>query len=70
MEKGDFVTAKLKGKEDIRQGIFISRIPKGFIILGISGTKYKCKGKAKVIPDSNLWGNTKSFVLNYRTGHR
>lgn len=69
MEKGDFVTAKLKGKKDVRQGIFISRILKGFIILGISGTKYKCEGKAKVVPDFNLWGSTKSFVLNYRMNH-
>jgi hypothetical protein len=69
VEKGDFVTAKLKGKEDVRQGIFISKVLKGFIILGMSGAKYRCEGEAKIIPVSSLWGSTKSFVLNYRMAH-
>lgn len=69
MEKGDFVTAKVKGKKDTRQGIFVNRIPEGFIVLEESGAKYKCEGEAIIIPDSNLWGSTKNFVLNYRTNH-
>ena len=66
MEKGTFVTARLKGKEDVRQGILISATSKEFSILGESGAVYKCEGRPTIVPDHNLWGNTKIFVMTYR----
>jgi len=65
MQIGDFVTARLKGIDDYRQGIYVENNLDSFIILGKSGKYYTCEGKATVIPVSNLFGDTKTFVLNY-----
>ena len=66
MKKGTFVTARLKGKEDCRQGVFVKGTPEEFLIMGESGTVYKCEGAATIVPDCNLRGNTKIFVMTYR----
>ena len=66
MKKGTFVTARLKGKEDCRQGVFVNGTQEEFLIMGESGTVYKCENTMAVILDNNLWGSTKAFVLNYR----
>ena len=52
---GKFVTAKLKGKDDCRQGAVISEAP--LIIQGVSGTRYECEGQPTVVsnpPDDCL----------------
>lgn len=66
MKRGDFVTAKLKGKDDCRQGILISADQRSFLILGESGVTYACEESAVVVPDENLWGSTKRFVDSWR----
>ncbi|KKL06850.1 hypothetical protein LCGC14_2591910 [marine sediment metagenome] len=66
MQKGTFVTAKLKGKNDSRQGVFVNGTQEEFSILSESGAVYKCEGQAVVISDCCLWGSTKRFVLRYR----
>lgn len=44
---GTFVTAKLFGKDDCRQGWVISTIP--LIIQGQSGIHYHCSGKPVLV---------------------
>ena len=44
---GEFVTAKLKGKDNCRQGAVISVDP--LIISGQSGTEYECEGEPRLV---------------------
>jgi len=50
MKGGDFVTGKLFGKTDARQGWISEVRPDGtFIITGESGTDYLCEGAATLV---------------------
>jgi hypothetical protein len=65
MKIGDFVTARTTD-EKVRQGVVIVIDKNNYTILGESGTKYICEGKGTVVPDENLFGSTKQFVLETR----
>ena len=44
---GVFVTAKLKGKEDCRQGFLKATNP--LIIFGVTGREYECEGDVAIV---------------------
>ncbi len=53
---GKFVTAKLKGIDDCRQGVVISMDP--LRIRGQSGFEYECEGPLTLVvnPPKDCWG--------------
>lgn len=60
-----FVTAKLMGVEDCRQGICIVQTPEFIKVLGETGTIYDCEARATIVPHKNLFGSTKEFVDDF-----
>ena len=51
-----FVTAKIKGKDDARQGFIICTNP--LIIKGVTGTKYECEGSPTIVSNPPFVNNT------------
>ncbi|MEK7496544.1 MAG: hypothetical protein AAB657_01420 [Patescibacteria group bacterium] len=72
MEKaklGDYVTAKLVGENDCRQGVFIKDNGDGTIIVKGELDEYLCEGSNNVgvVPDKNLlFDDTRKFVTETR----
>ena len=58
-----FVTAKLIGEEDRRQGVVIEQSEDAITVLGESGTRYQCEPDCTIVPFSNLWGSTREFAI-------
>lgn len=58
-----FVTAKLKGLEDCRQGVLIEDRPDSVVVQGILGI-YECEKDYTIVPFSNLWGEARDFAIN------
>lgn len=72
VNRGDFVTAKLKNEDGFsRQGIVISLLSDTTIkILGESGETYLCDSDAVFVPYKNLYGSTKQFYDNWHRKNR
>lgn len=65
VKAGDFITASQKGlpkEEGIRQGIFIDKNTMFCESVG----KIEISRIHAIVPDENLWGSTKEFVVNWR----
>ena len=64
---GTFVTAKLVGKNDSRQGIYLGGTGDVSSIQGESGAIYICECEPAIVPDKDLRGSTLIFVTQWRT---
>ena len=51
---GDFVTARLLGKKDCRQGMLVE-IRCGVAIVQGMAEIYECEPEMTVVPDENIW---------------
>lgn len=52
---GEYVTAKLAGKNQTRQGVFIEDIGDGYIVIFGIGARYVCKKKnATTVPYEHI----------------
>jgi hypothetical protein len=56
-----FVTAKLIGADDCRQGVLIEERPNTVIVQGMLGI-YECERNYAIVPFSNLWGEARVFA--------
>jgi len=70
---GDYVTATLaiktsNGEREVRQGVFVRDNGDGTIVVQGEIEEYICDGSSgvKLVPDSNLFGETLSFVETTR----
>ena len=67
MKIGDFVTGKLLHEDEIRQGVITAQDDSAVVIRGESGKLYFVETDSTVVvPDNNLWGDTKAFVVAQR----
>ena len=57
-----FVTARLMGKADCRQGVLIEHKENSIIVQGMLDT-YECEKDYAVVPLCNLWGKTRAFAI-------
>lgn len=58
-----YVTAKLLGLDDCRQGVITHKDENSIIIQGRYGI-YECELDYIVIPFNSLWGETKKFAVS------
>ncbi len=63
---GTFVHAKLVGKNDPRQGIYLGGVGNYIAIQGESEIVYICEDEPTIVPDKDLWGSTLIFVMQWR----
>ncbi len=63
---GDFVTAKLLGRDTSRQGVIIQFKKDGVFIMQGMLSKYTCEDKPILVSDNNLNPETLEFVKNLR----
>lgn len=67
---GDFVTAKLVGKDEPRQGVYWGEGANSTLLIrGETGT-FKCEGKLTVVPDKTLAPETLQFITAVRADLR
>jgi len=58
-----FVTAKLIGVDDCRQGVIIKENENSVIVQGMLGI-YECEKNYTIVQFQNLWGETKEFAIS------
>jgi len=70
MKIGDYVTAAIVGENTSIQGIYIRDLGQDQIFVEGQREMYLCyKHDAVVVPDKNLWGDTREFVQRWRNEH-
>lgn len=62
---GAYVTVKLLGKAEYRQGVLVSLNKHRALVQG-QNRIYRCEPDVVVVPDRNLWGDAVGHALDVR----